>query len=97
MFSWLDNFTQCLPPFFRQGMGSTSCPAFLTFYTDLTQWPDGLMGQSGTVSRPACLGRSFGPRASCRAAVWSSICGGVVWDVEVGCAEGMYVQQVNLK
>jgi hypothetical protein len=30
MFYWLDNFTQCLPPFFQQGMGSnlTSCTVF---------------------------------------------------------------------
>ena len=39
---------------------------FLTFYTDLTKWLDGLMGQSGTISRPAmaCLDQSCGPRAS---------------------------------
>jgi hypothetical protein len=24
MFYWLDNFTQCLTPFFHQGMGSNS-------------------------------------------------------------------------
>jgi hypothetical protein len=40
MFYWLDSFTQCLPPFFHQGMGSnpTSC--------GLTGWPD-------IVNRPA--------------------------------------------
>jgi hypothetical protein len=40
MFYWLDSFTQCLPPFFHQGMGSnpTSCIVFLTFYVDLIKW-----------------------------------------------------------
>jgi hypothetical protein len=30
MFYWLDNFTQCIPSFFNQGMGSnpTSCTVF---------------------------------------------------------------------
>jgi hypothetical protein len=27
---------------------------FLTFYADLTKWPDGLMGRPDTVSRPTC-------------------------------------------
>jgi hypothetical protein len=27
---------------------------FLTFYADLTKWPDGLMGRPDTVSRLAC-------------------------------------------
>jgi hypothetical protein len=27
MFYWLDNFTQCLPPFFHQGVGSNPTPA----------------------------------------------------------------------
>jgi hypothetical protein len=42
MFNWLDSFTECLPPYFRQGMGSnpTSCTAFLTFYADLIKWAD---------------------------------------------------------
>jgi hypothetical protein len=26
MFYWLDSFTQCLPPFFYQGMGSKTLP-----------------------------------------------------------------------
>jgi hypothetical protein len=49
MFYWLDSFTPCLPPFFHHSVRSnpTSCTAFLTFYADLTKWPD-------TVSRPEC-------------------------------------------
>jgi hypothetical protein len=33
MFYWLDKLTQCLPPFFHQGMGSnpTSCTVFKHF------------------------------------------------------------------
>jgi hypothetical protein len=56
MFYWLDGFIQCLPPFFHYSVGPnpTSCIAFLTFYTDLTKWPDGLTGRPGTVSRPTC-------------------------------------------
>jgi hypothetical protein len=44
MFHWLDNFTQCLPPFFHQDMGSNpiSYTIFLTFYADLIKWADGL-------------------------------------------------------
>jgi hypothetical protein len=66
-----------------------------TFYDNLTKWTDGL---TGGPTRSA--GRSCGPRASslagpCRATVWASICGGLVWDVEVGCAEGTNVQRVN--
>jgi hypothetical protein len=43
-------FTQCLPLFFHQGMGSnpTYCIAFLTFHADLTKWPDVLTARSGT-------------------------------------------------
>jgi hypothetical protein len=46
MFYWLDSFTQCLPPFFHQGMGlnRTSCTVFLIFYADLIKWADGLTG-----------------------------------------------------
>jgi hypothetical protein len=34
MFYWLDSFTQCLPPFFHQGMGSTPPPApFFDIFT----------------------------------------------------------------
>jgi hypothetical protein len=69
MFYWLDGFTHCLPHFFHHGMGlnPTSCTAFLTFYVDLTKWPNELMGQANV----PCLGRSYGPResglaASCR-------------------------------
>jgi hypothetical protein len=56
MFYRLESFTRCLPSFFHQGVGSnpTSCTAFLTFYADLTKWPDGLTGWLGTVSKPAC-------------------------------------------
>jgi hypothetical protein len=37
MFYWLDNFIQCLTPFFYRGMGSnsTSLHRFLIFYADL--------------------------------------------------------------
>jgi hypothetical protein len=46
MFYWLNNFVQCLPPFFHQGVGlnPTSCTTFniphlihrfLIFYTEL--------------------------------------------------------------
>jgi hypothetical protein len=45
MFYWLDSFTQCLPPFFHQGMGSNPPPVpFLTFYADLIKLIDGLTG-----------------------------------------------------
>jgi hypothetical protein len=57
IFYWLDSFTQCLPLFFHQAVGSnlTSCTAFfITFYANLTKWPDGLTGWPGTVSMPAC-------------------------------------------
>jgi hypothetical protein len=42
MFYWLDSFTQCLPPFFHQVMGSnpTSCTIYLKFYADLIKWVD---------------------------------------------------------
>jgi hypothetical protein len=55
MFCWLDNFTECLSPFFHQGMGlnPTSCTVFLSFYVDLIKWVDGLMGWPNTISRPA--------------------------------------------
>jgi hypothetical protein len=54
MFYWLDSFTQCLPHFFHQGMGSNPPPAlFLTFYADLIKWIDGLTGWPDTVSRLA--------------------------------------------
>jgi hypothetical protein len=46
-----------------------------TFYAYLTKWPDGLTGWLGTVS-------------PCRAAVWPSIRGGVVWDVDVVAQRG---------
>jgi hypothetical protein len=35
--------------------------------------------------------RTSGLAGSCRAAVWLSIYGGMVWDVEVGCGEVGYV------
>jgi hypothetical protein len=47
MFYWLDDFTQGLLPFFHQGVGSNPPPPalfFLTFYVDLTKWPDRLTG-----------------------------------------------------
>jgi hypothetical protein len=39
MFYWLDIFTQCLLPFFHQGMGSnpTSCTVFNILWAGLTQ------------------------------------------------------------
>jgi hypothetical protein len=54
MLYWLGSFTQCLPSFFHQDMGSntTSCTVFLTFYGDLIKWVDGLTGWPDTVSRP---------------------------------------------
>jgi hypothetical protein len=36
------------------GLNPTSCTAFLTFYVDLTKWPDKLTGRPDTVSRAAC-------------------------------------------
>jgi hypothetical protein len=55
MFYWLDSFTQCLPAFFHQGMGSnpTSRTVYLTFYADLIKWIDRLTGCPDTVSRLA--------------------------------------------
>jgi hypothetical protein len=44
MFYWLYGFTQCRPP----------SALFLTFYVDLTKWPDGLTDQPRTVNRPTC-------------------------------------------
>jgi hypothetical protein len=37
-----------------RGFELTSCTAFLTFYADLSKWPDGLTGRPSTVSTPAC-------------------------------------------
>jgi hypothetical protein len=56
MFYWLDDFTKCLPPFFHHGVGSnpTYYIAFLTFYVDLTKWPDGLTDWPDTFNRSAC-------------------------------------------
>ena len=53
MFYWLDNFTQCLLPFFYQGMGSNPIfyTVFLIFYADLIKWADGITGYPDTVSR----------------------------------------------
>jgi hypothetical protein len=71
MFYWLDNFIQCLPPFFYQGVSSTStsCIVFLTFYVDLTKWPDGLVrhGQHAGVSFLRAMPGLVGP---CRVVVW---------------------------
>jgi hypothetical protein len=83
-FYWLDDFT--LPSV--RGFKPHLLHHFLTFYVDLTKWPDGLMSRPGQQTGVLCPGQSCGPRASCRAAVWPSICEGVVCDVEVGCAEG---------
>jgi hypothetical protein len=46
MFYWLDSFTQCLSSFFHLDMGSNPhlLHRFLTFYTDLIKWVDGLTG-----------------------------------------------------
>jgi hypothetical protein len=66
MFYWLDGFIQCLLPFFHQGVGSNPPPApFLTFYADLTKWPDGLDRHDKQADVP-WLGRSYDPRASSR-------------------------------
>ena len=37
MFYWLDDFTQCLPPFFYHGLGSnlTYCTTFFTNEPDV--------------------------------------------------------------
>jgi hypothetical protein len=50
MFYWLDSFTQCLPPFFHQGMSSNPT---IFCYVDLIKWIDGLTDWLDTVSRPA--------------------------------------------
>jgi hypothetical protein len=36
MFHWLDDFNQCLPPFFHQSLGLNPAPFFLIFYANLT-------------------------------------------------------------
>jgi hypothetical protein len=48
MLYWLDNFTQCLSPFFHQSMGLNpiSYTIFLTFYADLIKWADELARHS---------------------------------------------------
>ena len=80
MFYLLDGFTQCLPPFFHQGVGSnpTSYTVFNKFYADLTKWPDGLTGQPNTISRPTCRACVGAAAREHRIAVWPYICGGVV-------------------
>ena len=91
MFYSLDGFTQCLPSFFHLGVGSnpTSCIAFniLRRFNQMVRWANRSVrhGQQADVS---CLAR---------ATVWPSICGGVVWDMEIGCTERAVMQQVNLK
>ena len=54
MFYWLDSFTQCLSPFFHQGMSFKPhlLHRFLTFYVDLIKWINGLTSWPDTVSRP---------------------------------------------
>jgi hypothetical protein len=37
-----------------RGFEPTSCITFLTFYTDLTKWLDGLTGRPNIISRSAC-------------------------------------------
>jgi hypothetical protein len=70
IFYWSNSFTQCLSPFFHQGMGSnpTSLHHFLTFYADLIKLVNGLAwhSQQGGMT---CLGHSCGTRI----AVWPSI------------------------
>jgi hypothetical protein len=73
MFHWLDNFTQCLPPFFHQDMGSNpiSYTIFLTFYADLIKWADGLERHSQQATWRAWA-RVMAREASrtCRTVVW---------------------------
>jgi hypothetical protein len=82
MLYWLDKFTQCLLPFFYQGMvlNPTSCIVFkiLRWFNQMGRRinePTWHSQQAGMT----CLGQSCGPRASspCRVAVWPSI--GVQW------------------
>jgi hypothetical protein len=54
---------------------------FLIFYVDLTKWSDGLARHGQQAGVPGLAGPS-------RVVVWSSICRGVVWDMEVGYAQG---------
>jgi hypothetical protein len=74
MFYWLDNFTQCLSPFFHQDMGSnpTSCTVFniLRCFSQMGRRANGLTWHSQQVDM-TCLGQSCGPWASgpCRVAV----------------------------
>jgi hypothetical protein len=76
MFYSLESFTQCLSPFFHQGIGSNPhlLHRFLTFYTDLIKWANMLTSWPGTVGM-TCLGQSCGPWASGPywAAVWPFI------------------------
>jgi hypothetical protein len=48
MFYWLDNFNLS-----GHGFEPHLLHCFLTFYTDLIKWVDGIMGWPGTVSGPA--------------------------------------------
>jgi hypothetical protein len=95
MFYWLNGFSVSRPSSIRAWFKLHLLHRCLTFYA-ITKWPDGLTGWLGTVTMPAC--RAWARAAGqCRATVWPSICEGVVWDVEVGYADGTGVQRVNLK
>jgi hypothetical protein len=52
MFYWLDSFIHCLPV--GCGFEPHLLYHFLTFYADLTKWPEGLTDRPSTVSRQAC-------------------------------------------
>jgi hypothetical protein len=80
MFYWLDNFTQCLPYFsiraWVQTSNPTSCTNLLTFYADLTKWPDMVTGRPDTVSRTACRLAIYMRRCGLGCGGW--LCGGGV-------------------
>jgi hypothetical protein len=71
----MDSFTQCLSPFFHQGMGSnpTSC-TILRWFNQMGRQANGLIRHSQQADT-TCLGQSYGMWVSgpCWAAVWPSI------------------------
>jgi hypothetical protein len=75
MFYWLDAPPSVSCPSFIRAWVQTPPPApFLTFYSDLTKWPDGLTGWPDMVSRPVCHAWAGAVARRRRAAVWPSIC-----------------------
>jgi hypothetical protein len=65
MFYWLDSFTQCLLPFFYQGMDSN--PTFSLFF-NILRWFNQMGRRANGPARHSqqagmtCLGQSCGPR-----------------------------------